>query len=563
MAFELAKAFVELNAKGFGTVMGAINGVQKGLGSLVSVATGPLGLAFGALGAGAGAAGLISMASNAEQLEVAFGTMLGSADAAKSMIGNLTEFAKKTPFELPGVTQAARTLMSFGHEQDQVIPLLQVLGDVSAGTGKDLGELAVIFGQISATGKLTGGDLMQLTNAGVPILKVLGDQLGKTTGEVKQMVESGEISAGMVTKAFQSMGQEGGIFAGMMEKQSSTLGGLWSTLKDSVGQGMLAIGQALVEGFDLKTVVANFTSFVDTFRNEWMPTIVDSMRWVGDNLVKPFFSAIGSVTQVVFNFVRDLDLYWEYASASIGNWMNNFYQIISTGMSNSWSITKWFFSNFIGITQNAIMSIQQLFMQHIEQIKNNWISLLKFFATGKLEFDFTPMKKAAEMIFEGIEMPKFEVAQLDALKGDLDAIAGRLAKRQSDRQAKQIKDQTATKELKNQELKIDEAQTKEKEKQRQASFSSLAELADKMQQAAFGKGKSAGSASTSLADAGSQLVSNQKAGQSAGLDSVSRQIAILESLLALAQGQGLRVVPQESGQIKLPSASVQFGAQGA
>lgn len=614
MAFQLAEAYVQLGQRGLSSLTGAIGSVRSSLGGLVSLAGGPLGVALAGLGAGAGAAGMIKMAADAEQLQVAFGTMLGSADKAKAMIADLTQFAAKTPFSMPGITQAARTLLAFGQSQDQVIPLLQVLGDVAAGTGKDLAELSVIFGQISATGKLTGGDLMQLTNAGVPILKVLGDQLGKTTGEIKQMVEDGEISSGMVTKAFQAMSAEGGLFAGMMEKQSGTLGGLWSTLQDTVGQGMVAIGQALVDGFDLKNVIANFTSFVEKVRGEWMPSIVASIRWVGDNMVKPFFSAIGSMATFLFDFVRDFDLYWEYAYTSVGNWMNNIYQVVSTGMSNAWTITKWFFSNFFGIAANVFLNLPKLFMNYVQLIINQWKGVLNFFRTGKIEIDWSPLQEAAKLIFKDIEMPKLETAQTDALRPDLERIEGQLAKRQQERQKKQT--EAKKEEGKEQEsaLKIAEEQqktgektldkekelTKEKEKQ-QGSFSGLAELADKMQmdvldrekqvkkekadnsQAAKKAAETAGLAAAAIAGgpagvgalaattAGASTSVREGAGQSVAqatsqtsqIDSLSRQVTALETLLSLAQGSGLRVAMQQAGGVSIPAASLTFGATGS
>lgn len=574
MAFQLAQAYVELSARGLNTVTGGISKVRAGLGSLVSYAAGPVAMGLGALGLGAGAAGMLKMAADAEQLQIAFGTMLGSADKAKKMIADLNQFAAKTPFSMPGITQAARSLMAFGMAEDQVIPLLKVLGDVSAGTGKDLSELAVIFGQISATGRLTGGDLMQLTNAGVPMLKTLADQLGVTTGKVKEMVEGGEISSGMVTKAFQAMSSEGGLFAGMMEKQSGSLAGLWSTLTDTIGQGAVAMGQALVDGFDLKTVVANFTGFVEKFRGEWMPSIVSSVQWVSDNMIKPFFSVIGSMATAVFDFARDFDLYWEYAYTSVGNWMNNIYQVVTTGMSNAWSITKWFFSNFFGIARNVFMGLPKLFMNYIQLIINQWKAVLNFFKTGKIEIDWSPLQEAAKLIFKDIEMPKLKTAQTDALRGDLDNIEKRLAQRQDDRKKKQQEAIADGKKGNDQQagtLKIEEGITKEKKKQK-AEFSGLAELADKMQQAVFEEGKknkdkgkggagdlAAGAGSMLAAGAGASMAAGAAAGAAGGL---SQLLAVNQSLLAFMQSGSLTVNQKDAGGIKLPAASVKFGATG-
>jgi tape measure domain-containing protein len=589
MSFQLAEAYVQLSRRGFEGVMTGINQVKSGLGSLVSFATGPLGVAMAGIGAGMGVAGLVKMASDAEQLEIAFGTMLGSTDKAKMMITDLNQFAAKTPFEMPGITQAARSLMSFGTSQDQVIPLLRVLGDVSAGTGKDLSELAVIFGQISATGKLTGGDLMQLTNAGVPMLKTLADQLGKTTGEVKAMVEGGEISSGMVTKAFQQMSSEGGLFSNMMEKQSGTLGGLWSTLSDTIGQGALAMGQALVDGFDLKSVVANLTSFVERVRGEWMPSIVAGFQWAKENMIQPMFSAIGSMTTAVWEFVQDFDLYWEYAYTSVGNWMNNIYQVVSTNLRNNWTIAKWFFGNFGQMASNIFNGVPKLFSNMVTQIQNHWQSLMNFFKTGKLEFDFSPMVDSLNTVFEGIEMPKLEVAQTDVLRSDLDNIAKRLAERQEQRQKSAKQEAKETQKTQGDTLKIEEGVTQEKKKQK-AEFSSLSDLADKMRQEVIEqsqkdkKGKSekasteqqvtgalaAGAAlggmgsigaMTGLA-AGAGAISNQQSASRTGeMAALQKQASLLQSLITLASGSGLKIAPQQTA-VQVPEASVRFGATG-
>lgn len=491
MSFQLATAYVELQQRGFKTVTGEIDNVKNKLGGLVSYVSGPMstaiGTAIGSMGstiiaglanklAGVGS-NMLKLAADAEQTEVAFTTMLGSAEAARKMLGDLSSFAATTPFEMPGIKQAARTLLAFGTSQEQVLPLLRVLGDVSAGTGKDLAELAVIFGQISATGKLTGGDLMQLTNAGVPMLATLATQLGKTTGEVKAMVEGGQISAGAVTKAFQTMSSEGGLFANMMEKQSGTLSGLWSTFSDNLNTIMLDVGNAFVDGFDLKSVVSNMSNFAERFRSDWMPSIVNAFQWTKENIVGPWLnamsglatsvgnlvSAIGeqferltagmgstlggffkwaiegyygtfaSIIDTLANFIADFDLYWQLAYTSLGNSLNNMWQMFKTGLSNMWTVTKWFFGNFGTIAYNTVSNIGTIFMNYFRQIRNNWQSLLNFFKTGRLEFDFSPMRDSLNAILEGVEMPKIEAPQLDALRTDMDRIESQIAKRQADR----------------------------------------------------------------------------------------------------------------------------------
>ena len=74
------------------------------------------GLVMGLAGvtAGLGALGVagVKMAADMEQSEIAFTTMLGSADKAKSFLADLSAFAAKTPFELPGLISSSRPFTS-------------------------------------------------------------------------------------------------------------------------------------------------------------------------------------------------------------------------------------------------------------------------------------------------------------------------------------------------------------------------------------------------------------------------------------------------------------------
>lgn len=165
-----------------------------------------------------------------EQLNIAFTTFLGSAEKAKKLLAELTKFAIVTPFSPDQVNKAARTLLAFGTAAKDVIPTLKMIGDVSAGTGKDLAEMAVIFGQIQSTGRLMGQDLLQLINAGFNPLQIISEKTGKSVKTLKEEMEKGLISFDMVKQAFKDATTEGGLFFNLMEKQSESIGGKLSTV---------------------------------------------------------------------------------------------------------------------------------------------------------------------------------------------------------------------------------------------------------------------------------------------------------------------------------------------
>ena len=203
------------------------------------------------------------LAAKFEQSRIAFEVMVGSASRAAKLIEQMREFSDRTPFSSDKVLEAARTLLSFGSSAESVAPTLKMLGDISAGTGKDLAELAVIFGQIKSTGRLMGGDLLQLINAGFNPLTEIAKATGKSMLELKQDMEKGLITFDMVEAAFKSATSEGGLFFQMTEKQAQTLNGQLSTLRDSMDRLAQGFGGSMLP--ELKLMVAEAQKLADTF----------------------------------------------------------------------------------------------------------------------------------------------------------------------------------------------------------------------------------------------------------------------------------------------------------
>lgn len=205
----------------------------------------------GALAVGAGAWGLKVAAAN-EQAEISFTTMLGSAQKAGAFLGELQAFAAKTPFEFPELQTAASSLISAGVEASKVIPIMTTLGDVTSGMGtgsEGVKRATIALQQMSAAGRITGEDLNQLRDAGIPVFDLLAAATGKSKEEVVKLAQSGKLGAkelGQLMKALES-GKGLERFAGLMDKQSESLSGMVSTLKDTLGQGLARAMKPMVE----------------------------------------------------------------------------------------------------------------------------------------------------------------------------------------------------------------------------------------------------------------------------------------------------------------------------
>lgn len=236
-----------------------------------------LGVAAGAIGTIGGLA--LKAASDIEQTKISFTTMLGSAEKADAFVRDLIDFAKKTPFELQGLQDASKQLLAFGFTQNEVIPNLKALGDIASGVGMDkLPNLILAFGQVRAATKLTGGDLRQFTEAGVPLLAQLAANFHTTAAEIQEMVSKGKIGFADVQKALMDMSKEGGKFNNLMENQSKSLGGMVSNLKDAWAQFLTQEGMRLIEW--AKQVV---TLLVDIVQNR-LPAWIDAIQRAGTAL---------------------------------------------------------------------------------------------------------------------------------------------------------------------------------------------------------------------------------------------------------------------------------------
>lgn len=227
-------------------------GGGMGIGRLaMGVMTGNLlGSAIGGLMSAPGAA--IGLAAEAEQTSIAFEVMLGSGEKAAAMLAQLKAYADKSPFDLAGANEAAKKLMNYGVQAQDVMPSIKMLGDVAAGDKEKFDRLSTAFGQTVSTGRLMGQDLLQFINAGFNPLQEISKKTGESMADLKKRMEDGGISSLEVRDAFVAATSAGGRFFEMTERQSGTLAGLWSTFRDSVSTALRDIGVALVKSFDLK-----------------------------------------------------------------------------------------------------------------------------------------------------------------------------------------------------------------------------------------------------------------------------------------------------------------------
>lgn len=282
-------------AKGIGSLNAAFEGLKAAaaLGAIGSVVKG-----IASMGTEA-----IMAAARMKQYEIAFTTMLKSAEKGKAMMQDLQDFAAKTPFDVPGVVEAAQQLTAFGFEAKDIIPTLTTLGDAAAGLGRGSEGVKLMgyaLGQIKAAGTLKTQDVNQLVNAGVSVWQMLAEASGKSVAEIKDMTEKGMIDSlaaiEIITKGMQDN------YGGMMAATGKEVVGLVNEISEGMGNGLALIGSYLTDSLGVKDLLNSVAASISDISTAFK-VAKDSGKSFGEALLNavpaPVLVIIGTLVSLI------------------------------------------------------------------------------------------------------------------------------------------------------------------------------------------------------------------------------------------------------------------------
>jgi len=236
-------------------------------------------------------------AAKIEQVEIAFEVMTGSVKKGKEMLDNLFQFARYTPFKIPGVIEASRTLLSMGIETNKMIETLTKIGNVSSGLNVPLMQLALSFGKVKAAGYLTGFELQNLRRAGVPLMQELEKVTGKARIDIMHMIRKQQITFEMFEQAWDNLTTKGGRFNNMMLRQSATFLGILSNISDFIqilviesGQKLLPISRKVANQFLM--ILEMNKKIITSKLKDFFSDLSIKLEYLNKGLLKIFFRTI-------------------------------------------------------------------------------------------------------------------------------------------------------------------------------------------------------------------------------------------------------------------------------
>lgn len=190
-----------------------------------------------------------AIAAGRETDRISFATLFGDAGIADTYLSNLVEMSNNTPFLYDDLTAMSKTLATYKYGADEILPVLQTIGDTGAALGmstSDMTMVATALGRMKSSNKTSLEYLNILNDRGIGAVGMLSDAYGVDQGTMYDMISKGKIEG---TKAAEIILQAmTDSFAGSMENQSKTFSGLTSTVEGLTQELDNAMGEGYNEG---------------------------------------------------------------------------------------------------------------------------------------------------------------------------------------------------------------------------------------------------------------------------------------------------------------------------
>lgn len=300
--------------------------------------------------------GGIDRALNLENAKAKMSTFTKSTEQLDEIMKNVQDSVDGTKFSMDAAATVAAGLFAAGiKEGPQMERSLRLVGDAAQVSGRSMDEIGAIFNKVAASGKLTGQELNQLSDSGIPVLQLLADSTGKSVEEVKKLVSAGKIGFEEFSDAMEkglggAAQKAGATFTSSLDNLKSALSRMGAEIMTPLLEGITPVMnnvkdiiKKMVAGDDItnemNALFTNLQSFITTAAthitdmvNKYVPVIAQMIQGVVsmlpsllpsilnaivslvntlipqvlsiiNNTIGPLLSAVTSVVNVLFNAI--------------------------------------------------------------------------------------------------------------------------------------------------------------------------------------------------------------------------------------------------------------------
>jgi len=167
-----------------------------------------------------------------EQSHIAYKQFFGDTTLVNEFVNVLKDFAAITPFQFKEADQAAKQLLAYGFEYQNLMYVMQGVMNaaVAMGDTSKIPTIIAALGQIQNKGRVTGRELRRLAEANIPVFEILNEKLGITQEQFKNIAKE-YIPAGEAINAIIDGINE--RYGALLYEMENTIKGLTERIKDN------------------------------------------------------------------------------------------------------------------------------------------------------------------------------------------------------------------------------------------------------------------------------------------------------------------------------------------
>lgn len=267
--------------------------------------------------------GGIDRALNLENAKAKMSTFTKSTEQLDEIMKNVQDSVDGTKFSMDAAATVAAGLFAAGiKEGPQMERSLRLVGDAAQVSGRSMDEIGAIFNKVAASGKLTGQELNQLSDSGIPVLQLLADSTGKSVEEVKKLVSAGKIGFEEFSDAMEkglggAAQKAGATFTSSLDNLKSALSRMGAEIMTPLLEGITPVMnnvkdiiKKMVAGDDItaemNALFTNLQSFITTAAthitemvNKYIPVITQMIQGVISMLPSLLPTILNAIVQII------------------------------------------------------------------------------------------------------------------------------------------------------------------------------------------------------------------------------------------------------------------------
>lgn len=219
-------------------------------------------------------------------------------------------------------SQLVASNVAVGEEMDNA---LKSIANVASQTGDEYSSIAHIYTTIAGNGKLMTEQLNMFSYRGLNAAALLGEAMGKTEQEIREMTTKGEISFKQFSDAMNDALGEGAkrandTFEGSMANMKAALSRIGQPFAETIRKYMPPVFNDLKEKIkELKTVIEPLTVVFDHFFHNATRTFRYFINGIDFSKLEGIIDTIGRVYLSISRYLKDITGIWDNLTDDLEN----------------------------------------------------------------------------------------------------------------------------------------------------------------------------------------------------------------------------------------------------